>query len=108
MSGGHLNYIQWKETQDILNNTNSLSEIEYASKYLASFGELGAKAIAKNDEALVKLRALRDQIQREIEALDATLEPLRGVWRSIDFHGSNDIGDEDIIAVLTKFNESQG
>lgn len=102
MSGGHINYLQHKDAEDIITNSDLLAEVDYVSTKLAEYGEVGTLAIAKNNAALAKLRHLRDEMTK----LDAELSPLRAVWRAIDYRGTNDMSDDDVRNVLQRFNET--
>lgn len=98
MSGGSFNYLCNRSGIEIIEDEEMLdSMIESLKNY-----DPGAdKAVVDSQAVLADARRLR----AELAKLDEKIEPLRAVWRAVEWHHSFDCGPEDVQIALSKFNE---
>lgn len=108
MSGGSLNYFQWKDVDELLADSSDDENLIAAGKQLAEYGELGAQAKDSTETITKLLVDMRDRHKREREELESCITPaLRQVWRQLDFQGSNDVSKDDVRQALVAYNEEQ-
>jgi len=107
MSGGSLNYIQYRDVEDFCQHACDDENIAAAGKQLSEYGELGASAKDDTEKFLSTLQLMRARHRREVAELESSLTPaLRNVWKQLDYEGSNDVSKDDVRAALAQFNLS--
>ncbi len=92
MSGGSFNYLCHKEAFDLLAYSEELD------------GMIAALRQYENGEKVAQTTVdLLADIQRIKTGLEERLEPLREVWRAVEWHHSSDYSQEQAQEAIDKF-----
>lgn len=107
MSGGSLDYIQYKSAEELLENSSLDESLAAAAKQLEEYGEVGASAKDSTETIAWLIKDMRDRHKHELRRLEECIVPLRQVWRQLDYQGSMDVSKDDVREELVKYNQVQ-
>ena len=94
MSGGHYNYIQCKDTEDLF---KEVSEIE----------DMSEDALAMGYEDISKdLRRLAEYIKSAKVRVEVLSKQLKKVMKALDYYQSCDIGKESLDKTIEEYRRS--
>jgi hypothetical protein len=107
MSGGSLSYIQYKSIGELMDDCIFDESIAAAAKQLEEYGEVGAAAKDSTETILGLIKDMRERHRHERLQLESCIDPLRNVWRQLDYERSMDVSKNQVREELVNYNKVQ-
>jgi len=104
MSGGGLLYIQDKNADAFINDTQLLEALQKATIDLVGYGELGKKARLASASIHGKLTEARREYLKRLDELDEYLRPLKDLWTAMDNYEGGTRPQDDVLEALERYN----